>query len=36
MLADPRLKALHGAPKFEQMRAILSGMEAETEQEEQD
>jgi adenylate cyclase len=32
MLADPRLKALHGAPKFEQMRAILSGMEAEAEQ----
>jgi DNA-binding winged helix-turn-helix (wHTH) protein len=29
MLADPRLKALHGNPEFERMRAILDGMEAE-------
>jgi DNA-binding winged helix-turn-helix (wHTH) protein/tetratricopeptide (TPR) repeat protein len=29
MLADPRLKPLHGHPKFEQMQAILTGMEAE-------
>jgi hypothetical protein len=36
MLADPRLKALHGCPEFEQMRAILSAMEAEAEKEEQD
>jgi len=32
MLADPRLKPLHGAPEFERMRAILAGMEAEAEQ----
>jgi DNA-binding winged helix-turn-helix (wHTH) protein/tetratricopeptide (TPR) repeat protein len=36
MLADPRLKALHGCPEFERMKAILAGMEAEAEQEEQD
>jgi len=36
MLADLRLKALHGCPEFARMRAILSGMEAEAEQEEQD
>jgi DNA-binding winged helix-turn-helix (wHTH) protein/tetratricopeptide (TPR) repeat protein len=29
MLADPRLKPLHGRPEFEQMRSILAGMEAE-------
>jgi hypothetical protein len=29
MLADPRLKPLHGHPDFEQMRAILPQMEAE-------
>jgi tetratricopeptide (TPR) repeat protein len=28
MLADPRLKALEGRPEFEQMQAILDGMEA--------
>jgi tetratricopeptide (TPR) repeat protein len=28
-LADPRLKALHGHPEFERMRAILTTMEAE-------
>lgn len=28
MLADPRLKPLHGRPEFEKMRAILTGMEA--------
>ena len=32
MLADPRLKPLHGNPDFEQMRAILPAMEAEAEQ----
>jgi TolB-like protein/tetratricopeptide (TPR) repeat protein len=32
MLADPRLKALHGCPGFERMRAILSRMENEAEQ----
>jgi DNA-binding winged helix-turn-helix (wHTH) protein/tetratricopeptide (TPR) repeat protein len=31
MLADPRLKPLHGNPEFERMRAILAGMEAEAE-----
>jgi len=36
MLADPRLKALHGCPEFERMKAILAGMEAEAEQEGQD
>jgi TolB-like protein len=30
MLADPRLKPLHGHQEFEQMRGILSAMEAET------
>jgi DNA-binding winged helix-turn-helix (wHTH) protein/TolB-like protein len=29
MLADPRLKPLQGRPEFEQMNAILAGMEAE-------
>ena len=29
MLADPRLKPLHGHPEFEQMRGILAAMEAE-------
>ncbi len=29
MLADPRLKALHGVPRFEELRAILPAMEAE-------
>jgi DNA-binding winged helix-turn-helix (wHTH) protein len=29
VLADPRLKALHGHPDFERMRAILPAMEAE-------
>jgi TolB-like protein len=29
MLADPRLKPLHGRPEFDQMRAILARMEAE-------
>jgi hypothetical protein len=28
MLADPRLKPLHGQPEFERMRAILTQMEA--------
>ena len=28
MLADPRLKPLHGHPEFEELRAILSRMEA--------
>jgi DNA-binding winged helix-turn-helix (wHTH) protein/tetratricopeptide (TPR) repeat protein len=28
MLADPRLKPLHGHPDFEEMRSILTGMEA--------
>ncbi|HXR40511.1 MAG TPA: winged helix-turn-helix domain-containing protein [Terracidiphilus sp.] len=28
MLADPRLKPLHGQPEFEQLQAILSRMEA--------
>jgi len=28
MLADPRLKPLEGRPEFEQMKAILAGMEA--------
>lgn len=28
MLADPRLKPLHGHPKFEELRAILPAMEA--------
>ncbi|MGD0801468.1 MAG: winged helix-turn-helix domain-containing protein [Terracidiphilus sp.] len=32
MLADPRLKPLHGNPEFERMRAILPGMEAQVEQ----
>ncbi len=32
MLADPRLKPLHGNPEFEQMRAILPAMEAEAAQ----
>jgi DNA-binding winged helix-turn-helix (wHTH) protein len=31
MLADPRLKPLHGNPEFERMRAILLDMEAEAE-----
>jgi adenylate cyclase len=31
-LADPRLKTLHGCPEFERMRALLSAMEAEAEQ----
>jgi DNA-binding winged helix-turn-helix (wHTH) protein len=31
-LADPRLKALHGHPEFERMRAILPTMEAEAAQ----
>jgi len=30
MLADPRLKPLHGDPEFERMKAILPGMEAKT------
>jgi hypothetical protein len=29
MLADPRLKALHGHREFERMRATLAAMEAE-------
>ena len=33
ILADPRLKPLHGYPEFERMRAILPGMEAEVEEE---
>jgi hypothetical protein len=32
MLADPRLKALHGRPEFERMEAILPAMEAEAKQ----
>jgi DNA-binding winged helix-turn-helix (wHTH) protein/tetratricopeptide (TPR) repeat protein len=32
MLADPRLKPLHGNAEFEQMRGILTGMEAEVEE----
>jgi TolB-like protein/tetratricopeptide (TPR) repeat protein len=32
MLADPRLKPLHGNPDFERMSAILPAMEAEAEQ----
>jgi hypothetical protein len=28
MLADPRLKPLHGDPEFERMQAILPQMEA--------
>ena len=32
MLADPRLKPLHGNPEFEQMRAILPAMEDEAAQ----
>jgi DNA-binding winged helix-turn-helix (wHTH) protein/tetratricopeptide (TPR) repeat protein len=32
MLADPRLKPLYGSPEFERMRAILTRMEAEMEQ----
>jgi hypothetical protein len=32
MLADPRLKPLHGRPEFEQMRSILGYMEAEAKQ----
>jgi DNA-binding winged helix-turn-helix (wHTH) protein len=28
MLADPRLKPLHGHPEFEQLKSILAGMEA--------
>jgi hypothetical protein len=28
MLADPRLKPLHGHPEFEELRAILPRMEA--------
>jgi DNA-binding winged helix-turn-helix (wHTH) protein/tetratricopeptide (TPR) repeat protein len=32
VLADPRLKPLHGNPEFERMRAILPAMEAEVEQ----
>jgi len=35
MLADPRLKPLHGHPEFEQMRAILPAMEAEAAQQTQ-
>lgn len=31
MLADPRLAALHGKPAFEQMLAVLAGMEEEAE-----
>jgi predicted Zn-dependent protease len=31
MIADPRLKPLHGHPEFEKIRAILPGMEAEVE-----
>lgn len=33
MLADPRLKPLHGLPKFDEMRAILSRIEAAAAQE---
>lgn len=32
ILADPRLKPLHGHPEFEQMRATLTAMEAEATQ----
>jgi hypothetical protein len=32
MLADPRLKPLHARPEFQQMRAVLTRMEAEAEQ----
>ena len=32
MLADPRLKALHGRPEFEQMRAALAQLEMQTEE----
>jgi TolB-like protein/tetratricopeptide (TPR) repeat protein len=32
MLADPRLKPLHGYPEFERMQAILPAMEAEAEE----
>ncbi|MGA2887522.1 MAG: winged helix-turn-helix domain-containing protein [Terracidiphilus sp.] len=32
MLADPRLKPLHGRAEFEQMRSILTSMEAEVEE----
>jgi DNA-binding winged helix-turn-helix (wHTH) protein/tetratricopeptide (TPR) repeat protein len=32
MLADPRLKPLHGRPEFEQMRGLLSAMEADATQ----
>jgi TolB-like protein len=32
MLADPRLKPLHGHPEFQQMQAILTAMEEETAQ----
>ena len=32
MLADPRLKPLHGRPEFEQMGRILPEMEAEVEE----
>jgi hypothetical protein len=28
MLADPRLKPLHGYPEFKEMRALLTRMEA--------
>jgi hypothetical protein len=28
MLADPRLKPLHGRPEFEEMRTILTRIEA--------
>lgn len=31
MLADPRLKTLHGRPEFEDMREMLAGMEAQAE-----
>ncbi len=31
MLADPRLRPLHGRPEFEQMRSVLAAMEAEAE-----
>jgi len=33
MLADPRLKPLHGHPEFQSMLSILAGMEAEAERE---
>jgi DNA-binding winged helix-turn-helix (wHTH) protein/tetratricopeptide (TPR) repeat protein len=35
MLSDPRLKALHGNPQFEQMRAMLTAMETEAVHEEE-